>query len=788
MTGQGPPPFDHAAATWHLREANRLQECGELDAAERLYRQILRVLPRHDGALHRLGVIQLQRRNPAAAADLIAQSIAIADRVPDAHANLAMALCQLDRTEEAIREFDRAIALDGRFLGAFVARGNALVRLGRHVAALESFRRALALDPRDPAALTGQGNAQLELGNPAAALGSYERAVAVLPDSLALQANRATALAELGRTTEALQACDRILARSPADANTHVTRGNALLDLGRFADAVSAYDRAIAIDATQARAWSNRGRALVFLRRFEDALGSFDRALTLHPAGTGASAALLNLRCDRATVLAALQRHLEAGEEYEALLAAAPDLPFVLGRVLQERRRRCDWRDNDDLVDQILAGVTAGRRVDLPFSFLAVTDSVPLQAACAGIFAGTLAAKGAGSAWRPRSRRRGDRLRIAYLSADFHDHATSQLAVGLFEAHDRTRFEVTALSFGPDDGSPMRNRVMDAFEHFIDVTDEPDEASARRLAELDVDIAIDLKGFTLHSRPRILAARPAPVQVSYLGYPGTMGVDWIDYLVADGIVIPESLRSHYREALAILPGCYQANHATRQADPAPSRAEAGLPPDGFVFACFNASYKISPRVFDVWMRLLATVSGSVLWLLESDAGVRSHLRAEAVKRGIAAERLVFAPRTAPAAYLGRQALADLFLDTFPVNAHTTASDALWMGLPVLTLAGDAFASRVAASLLTAVGLNELVTMSLADYETMACALASQPERLAELRRKLGAARASSGLFDSRKFCLHFERALEVMWARHERGEAPATFTLPDESPAGPHPA
>jgi predicted O-linked N-acetylglucosamine transferase (SPINDLY family) len=380
--------------------------------------------------------------------------------------------------------------------------------------------------------------------------------------------------------------------------------------------------------------------------------------------------------------------------------------------------------------------------------------------------------------WRGE-RYRHDRIRVAYLSADFHDHATAHLAAGLFEHHDRARFETFAVSFGPDDRSAMRQRLERAFGRFIDVRGKTDQAIAELVRRHEIDIAVDLKGVTLGARPGVLARRPAPLQVNYLGYPGTMGAPYIDYLIADAFVVPPDGEGAYSEKVVRLPDCYQINDATRPvAQAPPSRAQAGLPPDAFVFCCFNNNYKITPDLFDVWMRLLRAVEGSVLWLLEGNAHAPGNLRREAQARGVAADRLVFAPRLADLdAHLARHRLADLFLDTHYCNAHTTASDALWAGLPLLTCAGATFASRVAGSLLHAVGLPELVTHSLADYEALALTLARDEILLADVRDRLARNRLTVPLFDTARTTRAIEQAFTAMWERHKGNEPPKGFTV-----------
>ncbi|HXJ00233.1 MAG TPA: hypothetical protein VNH44_03355, partial [Micropepsaceae bacterium] len=375
------------------------------------------------------------------------------------------------------------------------------------------------------------------------------------------------------------------------------------------------------------------------------------------------------------------------------------------------------------------------------------------------------------------------RIRIAYLSSDFHAHATATLMAGVFEAHNRDRFETFAFSYGPDDDSPTRQRLVSAFEHFHSVAEMRDAKIASLLHEKEIDIAVDLKGYTDKARPAILSARPAPVQVNYLGFPATMGAPYIDYIIADRMVIPEGHRMHYSEKVVYLPHSNQPNDRTRRvaANP-PSRETCGLPQVGFVFCCFNNAFKIGPQVFDVWMGLLRDVEGSVLWLLEDDKLAQDNLKREAEARGITAERIVFAPRVSVEEHLARHVLADLFLDTLPYNAHTTASDALWMGLPIVTCAGNTFASRVGASLLSSMGLPELVTSSLEDYGELARTLAQQPERLATIKATLARNRDASPLFDVALFTRHLESAYATMWERHQRNEPPQSFAVEPLSP------
>jgi predicted O-linked N-acetylglucosamine transferase (SPINDLY family) len=372
----------------------------------------------------------------------------------------------------------------------------------------------------------------------------------------------------------------------------------------------------------------------------------------------------------------------------------------------------------------------------------------------------------------------GVKLTIGYLSADFNAHATAYLIAELFEKHDHNQFTICGYSFGPDDGSPMRRRLANAFDRFVDVEDASFLEAAERIAADGVDILVDLKGYTKDARTQILAWRPAPIQVSYLGYPGTMGVPFMDYILVDDFVVPVEQQPFFSEKLVHLPGCYQVNDSRREIAPnTPSRAECGLPEQGFVFCDFNNSYMITPEMFTVWMELLKAVPGSVLWLLESNRFAPANLRHEAEARQVAAERLIFAPQMPLPEHLARHRLADLFLDTFPVNAHTTASDALWAGCPMLTMAGDTFVSRVAGSLLRTIGLPELVTNSLDEYQAMALRLTRDAGLLAGLRARLEANRKTSRLFDAGRFARGIEEAYRTMWEIYASGQPPRPFTV-----------
>jgi predicted O-linked N-acetylglucosamine transferase (SPINDLY family) len=538
---------------------------------------------------------------------------------------------------------------------------------------------------------------------------------------------------------------------------------------GEFDAAERLIAEALKLEPNSPELWSNQGTAQVAAKRHEAALASFNRALELAPDFIGAVA-------NRAHILFELRRYDEAIPDYEKLLARDPNHPYSAGNLVFCRLQCCDWSSFDKGRAAILTRLRAGQRVAPPVLSLALLDSGVDQLAAARIVARDKFPP-APPMWRGETYKH-DRIRIAYVSADLHAHATAVLTAGLFEHHDHRRFETVAISFGRDDGSPLRARLKRAFERFIDVRGQSDFEIARLMRELEIDIAVDLKGYTSEARPAVFAFRPAPLQVGYLGYPGTMGAAFIDYLIADCVVVPEADKMHYSEQIIWLPDTYQPNDRSRETAETPTdRATAGLPPFGFVFCCFNNSYKILPPIFDIWMRLLRGVPGSVLWLLADNASATRNLKQEASARGIDPERLVFAPRQDLPDHLARHRLAELFLDTLPYNAHTTASDALWTGLPVLTCKGNTFAGRVAASLLQAAGLPELVTESLEAYEALALRLARDEDGLATIKSRLAQTRDTMALFDAARFTRHLEAAYVTMHERRLRGQPHAGFAI-----------
>jgi protein O-GlcNAc transferase len=640
---------------------------------------------------------------------------------------------------------------------------------GDFVSAERFIALALKVDGNSVIALTNYGNALQELGYLDRALVACEKAIALRPNFARAFFIQGVTYQKLDRLNSALSSYDTAIKFDTNNAAALRERGNVLRLLGRFREALGSYERAIAIAPNDAVTHGNRAAILQYLKQFDQALASYDKAIALNP--------IAEFYYHRGILLQDFGQLEDGDASFIQALAIKPDYAEAASRVAELAGRLCDWThrraQRQDLIERSLSGQPL-----LPWSMLTLVDSLEAQ---------SLAAVNFTRRYHPAQPRllqdehiaQTSRIRIAYLSGDFYSHAVAYLMAELFERHNKEKFEIYAISWSPSDGSPIQKRLEGAFEHFIDVQDKSDDYIANLLCTLQIHIAVDLKGYTGGCRPGIFVRHPAPIAVSYLGYPGTLGAEYIDYLIADRYLIPEQSRRFYSENIVYLPDSYLVNDSKRViSEPPPTRVEAGLPNDAFVFCCFNNSYKINPEMFDVWMRLLQNVERSVLWLSVRNETAIQNLVKEAEIRGIAPDRLRFAPFAAEQEkHLSRIRLADLFLDTLPYNAHTTASDALWAGVPVLTCSGESFAARVAGSLLQAIGLPELITHKIEDYEALALSLAHDPIRLAELRYRLSKNRMTYPLFDCRRFCRHIEASFEVMWARHERGEKPGWFVI-----------
>ena len=753
-----------------MAQAAAQQQAGDFPGAEAAYQRILAANDKHAGALASLGMLHLQQGRLEKAMRLIDRSLEINLDQPYLHMARGTVLQDLQRLDEAVASYDRAIALNPDLFEAWVNRGTALMDLGRMDIAMASFDSAILLRPQLAELYFNRGIVLHALGHPDEAVNSYERAIALKPGYADAYYNRGIAHQSLERLEDAVDSYNHAIALRPDFASAYCNRGVAYQGLGRGGEALASLDRAIGLKPDYAVACYNRGNILRSLNRPDEALASYDRAISL-------DADYAEAHYNRGNVLQEQGRYDEALASYDRMMVINPDLHFALGDWLYCMMSCCSWDRYETACAAIFSRIENGGQASAPFAILSTPAGLDQQQRCAQIYT---RAKYPGTSIGARltMRYKHDRIRIGYFSSDYRDHPVSHLIRQLVKLHDRSGFQVYGFSFGPSTRDIWRRQLEQAFDHFHDVRGWTDEEVAALVRDLEIDVAIDLNGHTQNARTGVFALHCAPVQVQYLGYVGTMGADYIDYLIGDRVVIPEHDRHFYCEKLVYLPHSYQVNDSTKMiSDHCFSRAETGLPDDAFVFCCFNNNFKITPDVFDVWMRLLNKVDGSVLWLYEGNPTVGTNLRSEAGKRNVDPERLIFAPRLGLADHLARYRLADLFLDTFYYNAGATASDALWAGLPVLTCLGNTYAGRMGASLLNAIGLPELITRNPAEYESLARKLATRPEWLVTIRHKLAANISTQPLFDTTLFTHHLETAYVKMLERYHAGLAPEHIVL-----------
>jgi predicted O-linked N-acetylglucosamine transferase (SPINDLY family) len=655
-----------------------------------------------------------------------------------------------------------------------------LHRAGKFGEAAALCAQILEQEPAHFDALQIGGGLALQRGDPSAALALLTQAIGVNPNHAASHYNRGNALMALERYADASESYDQAIRIKPRYAAAYNNRGAALRKLGRLAPAAESFEIAFTLRPDDAEAYNHHGMAMMELGRTEAAIKSYDKAIALKPDFAGAYS-------NRANALVATKQFSAAADSCDRALALKPGVDFLYGHRLYAKMCICDWEDFDTQIAEIEQRVADGGSPSVPFPLLAAIDAPALHRTAAERIARKLYPARA-DLGAIRGRLPAGKIHIGYFSGDFHDHPMPRLMAEVFESHDRSRFELTAFSFGPNINDSMRQRLAPAFDRFIDVREKSDHDIAVFARGLGVDIAMDLSGYTTDARTGIFAFRAAPVQAGYIGYLGTMGAPYYDYVIADPTIIPAVAQEYYTEKIVYLPG-YQANDSKRAiSGRAYTRADVGLPPDGFVFCCFNNSYKITPTVFDSWMRILGKVDGSVLLLFASSKTAAANLVKEAAARGIDAARVIFCEALPAPEYMARLRVADLFLDTSPYNAGTTASDALWAGLPILTCTGESFASRMAGSLLTAAGLPELITHTRAEYEARAIELATRPAVLAEVKRKLRHQRLTSVLFDTPLFTARLEAAYTEMNQRHMAALPPAHIHVgvpPPQTPPGP---
>jgi predicted O-linked N-acetylglucosamine transferase (SPINDLY family) len=718
-----------ASAIYEL--GSLLLSIGQSSEASGFFEKALSIEPNFYEARYELGLAFAQQQKLDQALLCFQLALETNPNAPDIFYNIARIYDEKKSFNLSVAYYEKAIEQDIHFIDAWVNRGLALKELKRFQEAVICYDHAIGIQENNPQAWLNKGNV----------------------------------LKELVLYQEALQCYNRALELSPGYAEVLSNISNLLIASRQFQEAIEFADRAIAANSGLADSWLNKSIALKKLRCREEAIQCIHKAIAIKPASSEYQVSL-------GDILTELKRYEEALEAYQQALTFDPKKDYLYGLTVYLKTLICDWSHYDQQLANIRAKLAQGQKVVLPFSLLALLDDEAAHFKAAQLFAEDKFPENAYLGPIPK-RVKDQKIRLGYFSADFRSHPVASLIAELFELHDRNQFEIIGFSIGSDDADEMRLRLKGSFDQFIDVNELSDQEVAHLARDLKIDIAIDLGGYTQDCRTSIFSYRAAPIQVNYLGYPGTMGSRYMDYIIADPILIPPENQNYYSEKIIYLPHTYQANDRKRKISTVPlKRAAFDLPENGFVFCCFNNNFKLTPYTLDSWCRILKAVEGSILWLYEGHEKTKLNLINEFMKRGLAYERLIFAKRVPSDEHLARYRLADLFLDTLPYNAHTTTSDALWAGTPVLTLIGRSFAGRVAASLLNAIGMHELITKSAAEYEAKAIELGNHPEKLKEIRRQLQANRDTTALFNAPLFTQDLELAYAQIYQRYQDDVAP----------------
>jgi predicted O-linked N-acetylglucosamine transferase (SPINDLY family) len=801
-------------ANYHLNLGVYLKHLGDKAAAIASYERASQLQPDEANIYFNLGNLYREQQDPTAAMAAYTKGIQLHPQFHQAWHNLGNVYRDLEHISAAQECYERTVSIDPQCYEAWFSLGNLhMQKLADYVAAEQCFRRILEVHPhsievlthlgitlqkqqkfqdalatqrrvleRNPhcvEALLNLGSVYVDLGQYATAETYYRKVVEISPQNATVWHYLATMYDRQGEWTKALEFYVRALQLATHDADIHNDLGYLYRQQGDFAQAEQAFRQALVCNPQHVAAWLNLGSLLQDLLRYTEAERSYQQALKIAPHRWEIMHNLGNL-CQYQL------KYEQAVDWFSRAWQAAPEAWGTLSSLVHQQQQICDWTDLAQRSQLILQNLAQDKlqRDSLPITpfnliTLPVETTAEQQALGTRRWVEHRLQKYQNQRRAVHTLQRTDgKIHVAYLSADFHEHATAYLIAELLERHNSQRFHVSAYSIGQKTDSPMRRRLVNAVQEFVDLSEVSYTAAAQKIVADGVQILVDLKGYTFDSRPQILAQRPAPIQVNYLGYPGTMAAEFMDYIFVDPFVVPLHQQPYYAEKLVYLPGCYQANDSQRAiAARTPTRAECGLPDRGFVFCSFNNSYKITPQMFSLWMRLLQAIPGSVLWLLEGNQGVIPNLTREAAFRGIDPRRMIFAPRKNLPEHLARYRVADLFLDTFPVNAHTTASDALWAGLPVLTLVGNTFVSRVAGSLLQAVGLSEMISNNWDEYEALASRAVHDPSWLNQVRLRLSENRHRCGLFEAGRITRAVETAYEQMWHWHRTGMPPQSFRV-----------
>jgi len=823
-----------------LQQAIEAFQGGNFERASTILQRVIQVDAKNLPALHILGLIRASQANFKEAAHLLARAARIHPNDASIQYNLAKALADMGSDKESVPHHKKAVELAPQNPEAWLNYGKTESNLGRHENALIHYDKALNLNPHYAQAASNKSATLRELGRYEEALVCAEQALAMSTSLAEAWTNKGVVLKALKRYDEAITHYDQALTLKPDDYVAWANKGVALHELQHYVEAIACYDEALTLKHDYAEGWGNKGATLHKLKRYDDAIAHFDQALTLkpdyHEVWTNKGATLHDLKhydqaiacydkalslnpryCEawsnkgitlhalrlyddvincydkaliikpdyaegwgnKGATLHELKRFGEAIYCYDKAVNLNPDIDWFLGSLVHLKSRICSWINIEEEVKSLIEKLQQSKKVIQPFALMSLSDDPALHKKSSEINTNFRFSFNSSLGSIPKHSQK-EKIRIAYFSPDFRNHAVSLLTAQLYEIHDRSRFEIFAFSLlKPPNQDEMNTRLRNSFDHFLDVEDISDKEIAQMARDLQIDIAVDLAGHTQHARTGIFAYRAAPIQVNWLGYPGTMGANYIDYIIADKTLIPSQAEQFYSEKVAYLPDTYMVDDSKRiPSSRLFSRQEFGLPENSFVFCCFNNDYKFNAKVLDSWSRILLAVENSVLWISENNQLFKTNIVAEFEQRGVNPSRVIFAQRVdSMADHLARYSLAGLFLDTYPYNAHTTTIDALKAGVPVLTLIGQSFPSRVAASLLNAIGMPELVTTTQKEYETLAIQLASDSSQLLAIKNKLAGNRFSAPLFNTPIFAKNLEAAYLKMYERHQADLEPEHLVI-----------
>ena len=720
---------------------------GKLNEAKEICLKILDEQPNNSNFLHLLGAITFEEKNYQKSEEIISKVIKLKPKQAEIYSLYALILFNLKKFDLAIKSWEEVIKLKPNHAEAYNNRGNILFLLEKNVAAIESYKKAIEIK-------SDYADAYNNLGNP---------------------------LWKQKKITESIENYKKALEIQPNHPEAHNNLGMAFHKLKKNEDAIKSYDAAINFKPDYAEAHYNKANLLFEIEKIDECLQSYDTAIKFKP---NYAEAYFN----RGSVFLAANANVEALENFKKVLEIKPDFEVLSGTLLYTKLKLCDWKNFDEDLENLKKEANDFIKKPNPYPLLFSYDSLKVQKLVAKKWSEKLCKFTLGENQSPNfsksnkalnlisKKEKNKKIKIGYFSADFRKHAVGNLIVNLFELHDKSKFEIYCFYFGPDTNDDVYKRISNAAYKFINVRIKGEREIAQISRDFKIDIAVDLMGYTIKNRSKIFIEKCAPLQVSYLGYPGTTGANYIDYIIADKILIPRESQEYYSEKIIYLPNTFIVNDSTKKVSEKIFRKdELDLPNNSIVFCCFNQSYKILPKTFDIWMKILKRVKGSVLWLFKSNEVSCNNLKKEAYDRGVDHKRIIFA-NLLPSfqEHLARYKAADLFLDTSPYNAHSTCLDALKGGLPVLTIQGETYSSRVSSSFLNLLGLNELITKSLKEYEDKAVELANDLSKLKNIKYKIQTVKDTTPLFNTKLFTNNLEKAyfeIHKKFIEHKKPES-----------------